>query len=428
MSTDSQTPNGMDTVRKPSFVRRHRHWLIAAGVLMGLGTAIALFSSGMSQRSVRLPLATVTIGEVARGAYHDNIPLSGKVVAHDTVLLAALEGGRVDQVLVQPGDQVSKGQALIALSNADLSLDVLEREARLIESVTQLQTYQTSLEQARLANEKALSDIDYNIQRLNRSAERRSTLAASGAEPVELKDQVDDELAYALRARAIQAEGNRTQDNLRRQQLPQIEEQSAKLQKDVVITRAMLDNLVVRAPADGRLTTLNAKIGETRTRGESFGEITLNTGFKLNANIDEYYLGRLQKDQLALVRIGTHTYNLRIVRIYPQVTNGTFAVDLDFVEASPEGLLTGQTVQGKLALGADIMTTVLPAGAFLERTGGDWVFVLAADGHSAERRTVRIGRRNTDQVEILSGLTPGDKVIISDYAGLDRARHIDLKK
>ncbi len=305
---------------------------------------------------------------------------------------------------------------------------MLEREARLIESVTQLQTYQTSLEQARLANEKALSDIDYNIQRLNRSAERRSTLAASGAEPVELKDQVDDELAYALRARAIQAEGNRTQDNLRRQQLPQIEEQSAKLQKDVVITRAMLDNLVVRAPADGRLTTLNAKIGETRTRGESFGEITLNTGFKLNANIDEYYLGRLQKDQLALVRIGTHTYNLRIVRIYPQVTNGTFAVDLDFVEASPEGLLTGQTVQGKLALGADIMTTVLPAGAFLERTGGDWVFVLAADGHSAERRTVRIGRRNTDQVEILSGLTPGDKVIISDYAGLDRARHIDLKK
>jgi len=418
----------MDMPRKPSFLRRYRAWLIAALVIAGLGGAVGLFSAAMSDRRVRLPSASLSIGEVEHATFHDDIPLSGKVVAHDTVLLAALEGGRVDQVLVQPGDEVKKGQALVILSNADLSLDVLEREARLIESVTQLQSYQTSLEQARLSNEKALAEIDYNIQRLNRSAQRRDTLAADGAEPAELKDQVDDELAFAQRSRAIQAEGNLTQDNLRRQQLPQIEDQAAKLQKDVVITRGMLDNLTVRAPADGRLTTLSAKMGETHNRGESFGEITLNTGFKLNAAVDEFYLGRLRNGQTASVQIDGKSYRLRIIRIYPQVSNGTFGIDLDFVDAAPPGLLTGQTVRGKLSLGADVTADVLPAGAFLERTGGDWVFVLAPDGRSAERRTVKIGRRNSDQVEILGGLKPGDKVIISDYAGLERAQRIDLTK
>jgi len=428
MSIDSQGPKGMDRPRRPSFIRRHRAWLIAAVVLAGLGAGVSLFSAGMSDRSLRLSSASLRIGEVEHAVFHDDIPLSGKVAAHDTVLLAALEGGRVDQVLVEPGDEVKKGQALVMLSNADLSLDVLEREARLIESVTQLQSYQTSLEQARLSNEKALAEIDYNIQRLKRSAERRTTLAANGAEPVELKDQVDDELAFAQRSRAIQAEGNQTQDTLRRRQLPQIEDQAAKLQKDVVITRGMLDNLTVRAPVDGRLTALNAKVGETHNRGESFGEITLNTGFKLNAAVDEFYLGRLRTGQAASVQVDGKSYRLRVVRIYPQVSNGTFGVDLDFTDAAPPGLLTGQTVRGKLSLGADVVTTVLPAGAFLERTGGDWVFVLAPDGRSAVRRTVKTGRRNSDQVEIVGGLKPGDRVIISDYAGLERVQRIDLTK
>lgn len=428
MSSDAPAPTGMDRPRKRSFLDRHRRALFAAGVLaiMAIGAGVVL--NRASQRSLRVSAATLTIATVERGVYHDNIPLTGNLAAHDTILLTALEGGRVERVLARAGDDVSKGQALVELSNSTLSLDVLEREARLIESLTQLQAYQTSLEQNRLANEKTLADIDYNFGRLQRSLQRRETLAATGAEPRELKDQVSDEFAYYEKTRALQIQGNANQDALRRRQLPQIQAQADKLQKDVVITRGMLDNLVVRAPADGKLTALSAEIGETRARGESFGEITLNTGFKLIANVDEYYLGRLHMGQLAQVLIEGKAYRLHITRIYPQVSKGTFRVDLDFIDPPPSGVVPGQTLQGKLTLGADIATLVLQNGAFMEGSGGDWVFVVDEDGRTAVRRRIKVGRRNSDQVEILSGLRPGDKVIVSDYSGFGRTERVDLDK
>jgi HlyD family secretion protein len=421
------TGGAMDRPIKRSFARRHRRLLIGGGLCAIAALSVVLVSASLSRRSVRLTAANLTVSQVTVGAYHDSIPLQGKVAAHDTVLLDALAGGRVDRVLALPGDMVQKGQPLVALSNSALELDVLEREARLIESVTQLQSYQTSLEQSRLANDKALADIDYNIVRLTRSLGRRDVLAAKGAEPAELKDQVADELAYDRKIRPIQAEGNQSQDLLRRQQLPQIRAQIIKLQQDVVITRGMLDNLVLRAPAAGRLTALAVKVGENRNQGESFGEITLPTGFKIAADVDEYYLGRLQEGQAATVQVGDQTAGLHVARIYPEVKNGVFTVDLDFDGPSPGGLIPGEAVQGKLALGRDATALILPAGAFLERSGGDWVFVVDKDGHSASRRRIKIGRRNSDQVEILGGLAPGDQVVTSDYTGLERIDRISIE-
>ncbi len=424
----SDTPPQMDRPIKRSFIARHRTWLIGGGLAIVIAAGVAFFSLSLSTRSARVSSETLTVATVSRGAYHDFIPLRGKVVAHDVVLLDALEGGRVDAVMVQSGDRVVKGQPLVTLSNSALSLDVLEREARLIESITQLQAYQTSLEQGRLANDKALADIDHNIDILNASLQRRETLASTGAEPVELRDQVRADLAYQRKIRPMQEEGNAQQNKLRTQQLPQIQEQIVKLQKDLIITRDMLRNLIIRAPVDGRLTALNVKVGENRNSGENLGEITRDTGFKLLADIDEYYLGRLRTGQIATVQIGARTAQLQVMRIDPQVTNGTFRITLEFVGASPSDLTPGQALQGKLGLGADVKTLVLPAGPFLERTGGDWVFVVGADGHSAQRRHIKIGRRNNEQVEILGGLKPGDKVITSDYSGLNRADHVDIQE
>jgi len=418
---------GMDRPIQRSFLRRHRRVLALGGAVLVAAVAIVMVSGGLSVRTVRLPAAALTLSPVTQGAYHDSIPLQGKVAAHDTVLLDALEGGRVDKVLVHAGDQVTQGQPLVDLSNSALALDVLEREARLIESVTQLQAYQTQLEQNRLSNDKTLAGIDYDIIRLSRSLGRRNVLAAQGAESAELKDQVQDELDYDHRLRPIQAASNASQDALRRQQLPQIESQAAKLQKDVIITRGMLDNLVLRAPVSGRLTNLTVNVGENRNQGESFGEITLDTGFKIAADLDEYYLGRLQLGQRATIQVGDQIAHLRVVRIYPQVKNGVFTVDLDFDGPAPSGLTPGQAVQGKLSLGADVPALVLPAGPFLERAGGDWVFVVAKDGGTALRRQVKLGRRNSDQVEVLSGLAAGETVITSDYTGLDRADRIRIE-
>jgi HlyD family secretion protein len=424
-----ESNHAMDRVlRRPWW--RTGPWL-QIGAVGGAATlfigALIIFL-GPAQRSVRVAVAGLTIATVERSAFHDFIPLRGKVVALNTVYLDALEGGRVERVLAQAGDSVIEGQPLVELSNTELELDVLEREGRLVESITQLQAYETELEQNRVANQKALAQIDYNITRLRRSAARRNILATAQAEPVELKEQVQDELDFDVKVRPIQDDSNRKQEELRVQQLPQIQSQLEKLQQDLKITHGKLDNLTVRAPVTGRLTAMDLKVGENRNRGERFAEITPDTGYKLSADVDEYYLGRVRTGQMANVDIAGTTLELKVTRVYPQVTNGIFAVDLAFQGATPEGLLPGQALQGKLALGADRAAMILPAGAFLERTGGDWIFVLAADGQSALRRTIKIGRRNAEQVEILGGLTVSERAIISDYTGLERIERIDLKQ
>jgi HlyD family secretion protein len=414
-------------IRQPWW--RRKLWLqtaIAAGAAVLL-IAVAIMFFGSPESSIRVAAASVTMAHVTQSTFHDFIPLRGKVVPMNTIYLDALEGGRVDRILAQAGDIVREGQPLVELSNTELELDVLDREGRLVESITQLQTYQTQLEQNRVANQKALAQIDYAITRLQRSVARRNILVADDAEPVEVKDQVQDELDYDSKVRPMQDESNRKQETLRRQQLPHIHSQLEKLQEDLKITHGKLDNLTVRAPVTGRLTALDLKVGENRNRGERFGEVTPETGSKLSAEVDEYYLGRVQIGQIADVEIGDKTRALNVVRVYPKVTNGTFTVDLAFQDATPEGLLPGQALQGKLALGADRTTTILPAGAFLERTGGDWIFVLAKDGKSALRRTIKIGRRNAEQVEVLSGLAVGEQAIISDYTGLERIDRMDLK-
>jgi HlyD family secretion protein len=415
-------------IRLPWWRRKLWLRLAAAATAVVLIAAAAAIFLGTAERSIRVAAAGVTVARVSKGVFHDFIPLRGKVVPLNTVYLDALEGGRVDRLLVQAGDMVTAGQPLVELSNTELELDVLDREGRLVESITQLQAYETQLEQNRVANRKALAQFDYDVIRLQRSAARRNVLAADDAEPLEVKDQVQDELDYDLKVRPMQAESNRKQEQLRLQQLPQIHSQLLKLQQDLTITHGKLDNLTVRAPVAGRLTAMDLRVGENRNRGERFGEITPDTGDKLAAEVDEYYLGRVQNGQTAAIEVGDKTWVLQVVRVYPKVASGTFTVDLAFRDATPAGLLPGQTLQGKLALGADRTATILPAGAFLERTGGDWVFVLAKDGQSALRRSIKIGRRNDEQVEVLSGLAAGERAIISDYTGLERIDRIDLKQ
>jgi HlyD family secretion protein len=242
----------------------------------------------------------------------------------------------------------------------------------------------------------------------------------------ETTDAIQDELDFNLALRPLQARGNEQQEALRAQQVPSIRAQLEKLQQDVMITRNKLASLTVRAPVAGRVTALDLKVGESRDRGEHFGELTPDTGFKLSAAVDEFYLSRLRKDQQALVQIGSLTARLRVTRIYPQVKDGTFSVDFSFVGPPPPGLLPGQTLQGRVVLGDAVPALVLPTGAFLERSGGDWVFVLDPGARAAHRRRIKAGRRNVEQVEVLSGLEAGEQVITSDYAAYERIERIDI--
>jgi len=375
-------------------------------------------------RHIRIARDQLTMATVTRGTFHDFIPLRARVVPRATIYLDAVEGGRVEEVLVEAGDRVQAGQALVRLSNTELELVVLDREARLIESITQLQARQSLLEQDRLNNAKALARIDYDIVRLERALNRRKTLAS---EPQEQRDSLQDELNYNRRLQPIQQESNERQETLRIQQLPQIASQLMKLHEDVEITRAKLANLLVRAPVAGKMTAIELTTGENRNRGERLGELTPESGVKLVAAVDEYYLGRLKAGQAATAEIAGHELALQVERIYPQVKSGTFNVDVKFVTPPPEDLTSGQAVQGKFALGAASTATILVVGPFLQDSGGDWVFVVDKDGSSASRRTIRPGRRNIEQLEILGGLQPGERVITSNYHGYGGVDRIDIQ-
>jgi len=406
----------------PWWRRRMSKFAGATFLLFAGGVLLASMFTG--ERSLRIPADKLVISTVARGTFNDFIPLRARVVPRETVYLDAVEGGRVEQVLVEAGDWVEAEQPLVRLGNTELELVVLDREARLIESITQLQARQSQLEQDRLNNAKQLASIEYTIVSLERALARRRTLPS---EAQEQRDKLQDELDYNRKLQPIQLESNERQEALRVRQLPQIAAQLEKLHQDVDITRAKLAGLLVRAPVAGRLTAIDLKIGENRNRGERLGELTPESGFKVVASIDEFYLGRLQAGQSATGDIGGRESALRIERVYPQVRDGAFIVDLKFAGAPPEGLLPGQSVQGRFALGTATSATLLVTGPFLQQSGGDWVFVLDHDGDSALKRRIRVGRRNSEQLEIVAGLAAGERVITSDYQGYGGIDRIDIE-
>jgi HlyD family secretion protein len=427
----SKPTGGMDRNidHKPWSLAR---WPLGAKIAMAV-TAIAVVAllavkliAGAGVRTLRIPLEQVTLATVEHGVFHDLIPLRANVVPRDTVYVDPTDGGRVDRVLVEPGDVVQEGQPMIVLSNTNLALQVIQQESQLNQAISQLQQNEIALEENQLANDRALADIDYNLIRLNRSAERRESLALKGLVSPEQRDVVTDELAYYKRLRPIQANSNQRQSDLRARLLPGIHEQLQNLRGNLTVVHDKLDSLVIRAPVAGKVTAIDLKVGETRAPGQRLAEVTPQTGMKLVADIDEFYLHRVRVAQTATITLDGNPVNLTVRRVYPQVLNGLFRVDLDFKGTSPPTLIEGATVQGQLQLGGDTPATVLPVGAFLEHTGGDWIFVVGSDGRSAERRRIKVGRRTSEQLEVLSGLRIGERVITSDYTGFDKVDRLVL--
>jgi HlyD family secretion protein len=401
--------------------------LAAIGVLGGV-VALGLSFAAGARATLRVPAANVTMGEARTGVFHDFTTLRAKAVPKDVVFLDALEGGQVEQVLAQAGDVVAAGQPLVKFRNTQLELEVLDREGRLSESITQLQTYEKQLEDARVANEKAAAQIDYDITRLSRDAERADALIGKGFVPRQQYEAVHDELAHNRRLQPLQASINQEEEMLRQRQLPQLKAELANLQQSLTVARSKLDALVLRAPVAGKLADMHLNLGEIKRPGERLGQIVPDTGFRIEAHVDEYYLDRVRLGQTGAVDDDGRSWPLVVTRVDPQVKDATFLVELAFQGPAPKDLLAGHALEGRLVLGGDRPGLVLPAGPFLERSGGDWVMVVDASGRRAEKRRIRIGRRNADQVEVLSGLRPGDRVITSDYTGYEKVERVVLTR
>jgi HlyD family secretion protein len=410
----------------------YRRWLLPASGAAAMAGLILLALSVRGGKSVRLALTQVSVSAVERAVFHDFVPLRAQVVPRDIVYLDAQEGGRVERVLAQAGDTVTAGQPLVEFGNTELQLEVIEREVRLLEQINNLRSTELTLEQDRAANEKSLAQVRYNLTRLTRLSERKSQLARQGAAAIAEKDDASDELAYYAALQPLQEETTQRQAEWRGRRLPEIRDELERLNQNLTVVRSKLDNLIVRAPVSGRLTDLDLKVGQSCPRGTRLAQITPATGFKLSAQVDEYYLARVHAGLGADAELDGQKLPLTVSRVYPTVKDGQFTIDLQFATGEPgacgpcSALLAGEAVQAKLRLGEDRSALVLPAGAFMEQTGGDWVFVLEPGGHSAARRRIRIGRRSAEQLEILQGLLAGERVLVSDYRGLERIERVDL--
>lgn len=396
---------------------------IVAGAVLSVLLIVRLLS-GSGERTMRLPAVQITVATAETGVFHDLIPLRASVVPRQTLYVDAIDGGRVDRVLVEPGDMVRAGQPMLELSNTNLALQVIQQESQINQAISELQQNEIVLEQNQLANDRSLADIDYNLLRLGRAAGRREELAAKGALSLEQRDVASDELAYYKRLRPIQADSGARQSALRERLLPSIHEQLEILRGNLAVVHDKLNGLIVRAPVAGKVTSIDLKVGEIRNSGQRLAEVTPQTGMKLIADIDEFYLTRIRVGQTATITVNGESVPLTIKRVYPQVQSGQFKVDLDFEGASPPTLVEGAAAQGRLQLGSDTPGVILATGPFIERTGGDWAFVLRPGGDIAERRRIKVGRRTTEQLEILAGLNPGEHVITSDYTGLEKADRI----
>lgn len=365
-------------------------------------------------RSLSVDSQRIEVSSVTVGTFEDFIPLRGRLVPRSTVYLDAIEGGRVEEILVEDGTIVEAGDLIAVLSNTNLQLEVLGREAAVTEQLNNMRTIELQLEQNRLSHKRNLIEIDYQITRLNRAVARQQDLVSRDLASRSTIEELDDELTYYQNRREITLESQSTDTRMQEQQLTQLREAGAQLQAGLGFAKNNLDDLNVRAPLPGKLSGFNIEIGQSIPRGGRLGQIDDPDGYKLNVKIDEFYLGRIDLQQAAVAEHRGEDINLTISKIYPQVNAGQFEVDMELAN-EPGGLRRGQTLQIRHTLGDNSDATLIPNGSFYQDTGGNWVFVVSADGSEAVRRPVRLGRRNTDFIEVLDGLQPGERVVTSPY-------------
>ncbi|HEY0445660.1 MAG TPA: efflux RND transporter periplasmic adaptor subunit [Allosphingosinicella sp.] len=423
--TGPQSGGAMDRVVETKGLSKPVKIGIAAALALVAIVLFYLFAPTSNSQTVAAE--RLTVSTVERGRFDDFLPLRARVTPLVSVYLDAVEGGRVEKVLVEDGAMVQQGQLLAVLSNSDLQLNLLARQTEVTQQINSMRSQELALSQTRLNNERAIIEADLVAAKARRQYEMQRPLADKGFVPGKvLRDSQDDFQSARARAGVLRRTQS-TDERLQSSQLAQLRASTAALNASLDIARSTLDALNLRAPVGGQLTAFSIQVGQSLNRGERLGQIDSAGRNKLVADVDEFYLGRVEPGQIASADVGGKTYRLKVAKIYPQVRNGTFAVDFHFIGQEPAELQRGQTIQTRLTLGDPTPALLIPNGAFYNETGGAWVFVVTPDGDEAVKRQVRLGRRNADHIEVLEGLEPGEKVLTSPYTGFADKDRLDLQ-
>lgn len=401
-------------------------WGVIALVIAGVGYGALQLLTDASIRTYRVPAEQVVVSTVQFGAFEDLIPIRGTIQPFESVFLDAVIGGSVEEVFVEQGDFVAAGQPLVQLSNTQTRLSAAQADAGTTEQLNFLNNITTNFEYQKLATERQIIDTEFRIITLNRQKRRFERLVDDSLVSEEEYDAIIDELEYQRKVLDNLKARQEVETEERERRLVQIGEQIEMLTQNLEISQASFESLLVKAPISGQLTSLDAEIGQSKQSGQRLGQIDVVDQYKIVAQIDEFYVSRVSPGQTATFTLSGQQYQTRVDIVYPEITAGTFEVDLVFDGPQPANVRRGQTLQMELTLGNPVDSLLLPVGGFIQDTGGNWVFVMDRSGESATRRDIRVGRRNNRFIEVREGLQEGDRVITSGYGQMEDVERVQL--
>ena len=374
------------------------------------------FSTTTGGKRLNVDREKLTFANVEHGVFQELISVNGNAIPAEFIYLDAVEGGRVEEVFVQEGAMVNEGEPILRLSNNSLEMSMLTAEASRIEQTNRLETLRFQMVQNALSLRQQLSEVNYQITRLDRMHRRNQELYAKQLISDEEYEQIRDQYDHFLQLKRLTLEGFRA-DSL--QQITQMNQMTISLQRieeNFRLVEQNLENLTLRAPISGRLTQLNAEIGEIRNMGFRFGQIdNLDGGYQVEARIDEFYSSRVNRGQRARGEHAGIQYDLVVTRVYPEVRDGSFTVDLDFESELPPDIRRGLTLRFRLEMSDPAEADLIPRGGFYQTTGGNWIYIVDSSGDFAVKRYIRLGRQNPQHFEVLEGLQPGEEVVTSSY-------------
>ncbi len=411
--------------KKKGLQKKHFGYLGIAIVMITL-IYMAFFSDRTSTYKVekdKLIIETVTEDQ-----FNDYITVPGTVEPITVVFLDAQEGGRVEEKLIEEGSMVKKGDIILKLSNPDLHLNILDSEAQLAEKENFLRNTQVTMEQERLSIKRELINLKYDIERKERNYEQNVILIKDNLISREEFIRSKEDLDMAKQSQDLFNERQRQDSIFRSVQVNTITSNLENMRKNLTLVRERAENLNVRAPVDGELGLLVPEIGQSISRGANMGQINVLTAYKVVAQIDEHYIDRVKTQLTATLDRQGSAFNLVVRRVYPEVRNGTFEIDMVFRDSMPDNIRTGQTYYTSLQLGQPKVSVLVPIGGFFQETGGQWIFVLDPTESFAVKRNISIGRKNPKYYEVLEGLRAGEKVIVSGYETFGKNEKLILKK
>jgi HlyD family secretion protein len=417
----------MDRKIERLWYQKRQIWWLAGGGLVVLILVVLIWTT---DRQSRLNVETdrITISTVERGPFQVYIPLTGAVMPIKTVFLDAMEGGRVEAVIKEAGSFVNQGDTILHLSNSSLLLDIMNREAQLFEQSNNLRNTRLAMQQNELSIKGQLLELDRQIQVAGRVYNQNQKLFEKNLISKDVYDDSHEQYDYLTQMRALTLENQRQDSLFQSLQIEALEASVSRIQGNLDLVRQDMAALYLRAPVTGQLTSLNAQIGESKMRGERLGQVDVLDGFKIRAGVDEHYITQLDTALHGECDVNGKTYELSVTRVYPEVRDGRFDVDLEFIGTAPPDIRRGQTIHVRLELSDETECVMLPRGGFYQSTGGRWAFVLDPSGDFAVKRDIRLGQQNPRMFEVLEGLQPGDRVVTSAYENFGTVDKLVLDK